>query len=48
MIQQLNPLDRKLNELAEELSTEYGVRAETIASDLSKPASRSRIPGRST
>jgi hypothetical protein len=39
---------QRLNELAGELSAEYGVRAETIASDLSKPASRSRIPGRIT
>jgi hypothetical protein len=39
---------QRLNELAQELSGEYGVRAETIASDLSKPASRSRIPGRIT
>jgi short-subunit dehydrogenase len=36
----------RLDALAEELEDEYGVRAETIASDLSKPASRSRIPGR--
>src|SRR5258706_3222428 len=39
---------QRLNDLAEELSAEYGIRAETIASDLSKPASRSRIPGRIT
>jgi hypothetical protein len=39
---------QRLNELAEELASEYGVRAETIASDLCKPASRSRIPGRIT
>jgi len=39
---------QRLNELAGELSAEYGVRAETIASDLSKPASRSRIAGRIT
>jgi uncharacterized protein len=38
----------RLNDLAAELTAEYGVRAETIASDLSKPASRSRIPGRIT
>src|SRR4029077_3391887 len=37
-----------LDELAQELSDEHGVRAETIASDLGKPASRSRIPGRIT
>src|SRR5437899_3360716 len=39
---------QRLNELAGELSSEYGGRAETIASDLSKPGSRSRIPGRIT
>jgi len=39
---------QRLNELAQELSAEYGVRAESVASDLSKPASRSRIPGRIT
>ena len=39
---------QRLNELAAELSAEYGVRAETLACDLSKPASRSRIPGRIT
>lgn len=39
---------KRLEELAAELSSEYGIRAETIASDLSKPASRSRIPGRIT
>jgi uncharacterized protein len=38
----------RLEALAEELSGEYGIRAETIASDLSKPASRSRIAGRLT
>jgi short-subunit dehydrogenase len=38
----------RLQALAEELSREYGIRAETIASDLSKPASRSRIAGRLT
>ncbi len=38
----------RLAELAEELSGEYGVRAETIASDLSKPTSRTRIQGRIT
>jgi uncharacterized protein len=38
----------RLDALAEELRGEYGVRAETIASDLAKPASRSRIPGRIT
>jgi uncharacterized protein len=38
----------RLDALAEELSGEYGVRAETIASDLGKPASRARIPGRLT
>jgi short-subunit dehydrogenase len=39
---------QRLNDLAQELSAEYGIRAETVASDLSKPASRSRIPGRIT
>src|SRR3989440_11501307 len=39
---------QRLNELAAELTTEYGIRAETIASDLSKSASRARIPGRIT
>jgi short-subunit dehydrogenase len=38
----------RLEALAEELSGEYGIRAETIASDLAKPASRSRIAGRMT
>ncbi len=38
----------RLEALAEELSGEFGIRAETIASDLSKPASRSRIQGRVT
>jgi short-subunit dehydrogenase len=35
-----------LDELAEELSDEHGIRAETIASDVGKQASRSRIAGR--
>jgi uncharacterized protein len=39
---------QRLDTLAEELRGEYGIRAETIASDLAKPASRSRIPGRIT
>jgi uncharacterized protein len=38
----------RLQALAEELSEEFGIRAETIASDLAKPASRSRIQGRLT
>ena len=38
----------RLTALADELSDQYGVRAETIAADLSKPASRSRIAGRIT
>jgi short-subunit dehydrogenase len=38
----------QLEAMAKELSGEYGIRAETIASDLSKPASRSRIAGRIT
>jgi short-subunit dehydrogenase len=36
---------QRLKELAEELSTEYGVRAETISCDLGKPAPRGRLPG---
>ncbi len=36
----------KLQELATELSTEYGVRAEAVGCDLSKPASRQRLPAR--
>ncbi len=36
----------RLEALAEELSAEFGVRTETISADLSKIASRSRIPGR--
>jgi len=38
----------RLVALAEELSAEHGIRAETIACDLGKPASRARIPGRIT
>jgi short-subunit dehydrogenase len=37
---------QRLDELAEELRGEYGIRAETIASDVGKQASRSRIAGR--
>ncbi|HEY2259364.1 MAG TPA: SDR family oxidoreductase [Solirubrobacteraceae bacterium] len=36
----------KLDELASELSAEYGIRAEAIGSDLSKAASRQRLPAR--
>jgi uncharacterized protein len=36
----------RLIALADELSDEYGVRAEAIPADLSKPAPRGRIPGR--
>lgn len=36
----------RLDALAEELRGEYGIRAETIASDLGKQASRTRIFGR--
>jgi short-subunit dehydrogenase len=36
----------RLTALADELAEEFGVRAETISSDLSKPASRGRLPGR--
>ncbi len=38
----------RLVEVAGELSDRYGVRAETIACDLAKPASRSRLFGRVT
>jgi uncharacterized protein len=37
-----------LDELAEELADEHGVRAETIAADLGKPSSRQRVAGRIT
>ncbi|HEY3729591.1 MAG TPA: SDR family oxidoreductase [Solirubrobacteraceae bacterium] len=36
----------KLDELADQLSADHGVRAEAIGCDLSKPASRQRLPGR--
>ncbi len=36
----------RLDELAEELRSEHGVRAETLGCDLSKPASRDRLAGR--
>jgi short-subunit dehydrogenase len=36
---------QKLQELAEELSEEFAIRAETISCDLSKPARRGRLPG---
>jgi hypothetical protein len=36
----------RLVTLADELSAQHGIRAETIACDLGKPASRARIPGR--
>ncbi|HET8981032.1 MAG TPA: SDR family oxidoreductase [Solirubrobacteraceae bacterium] len=36
----------KLDELAEELRAEYGVRAEAIGCDLAKPTSRQRLPAR--
>jgi uncharacterized protein len=39
---------QKLVEVAEELSAEHGIRAETIACDLAKAASRSRLRGRIT
>ena len=35
----------RLTALADELAEQYGVRAETIAADLSKPTPRGRIPG---
>jgi uncharacterized protein len=34
------------DELADEVRKEHGVRAETLGCDLSKPASRDRLPGR--
>ncbi|HWE10088.1 MAG TPA: SDR family oxidoreductase, partial [Solirubrobacteraceae bacterium] len=36
----------KLDELADELREEYGVRAETVSCDLGKAASRQRLPAR--
>ena len=36
----------RLDELAEELRAEHGIRAETLGCDLSKPASRDRLAGR--
>lgn len=36
---------QRLNELAAEVRDEFGVRAETIACDLGKPAPRGRLPG---
>lgn len=36
---------QKLLELAEELTSEYGVRAEAVSCDLGKPAARGRLPG---
>jgi hypothetical protein len=36
----------KLDELAQELSRRHGIRAETLGSDLGKPASRDRLAGR--
>lgn len=38
----------RLQQLAAELSATYGVRTETVAADLTKEASRRRIPGRVT
>ena len=35
-----------LEQLAEELTDQYGVRTETIACDLARAASRARVPGR--
>src|SRR5207248_10659222 len=35
----------RLTALATELTDQYGVRAELIACDLGKPASRARLPG---
>jgi short-subunit dehydrogenase len=36
----------RLDQLAEELHSEHGIRAETITCDLAKPAQRARLPGR--
>ena len=36
---------QRLTDLAEELSHEYGIRAETVSCDLAKPAPRGRLPG---
>jgi short-subunit dehydrogenase len=38
----------RLESLAKELVAKHGIRAETISCDLSKPASRARVPGRIT
>src|SRR5581483_7757063 len=38
----------RLRKLAAELTATYGVRAESVAADLSKEASRRRVPGRLT
>jgi len=37
---------QRLDEIAHELSSRHGVRVETLGSDLSKAASRARLPGR--
>jgi short-subunit dehydrogenase len=39
---------QRLEEMAQRISERHGVRAETIACDVGKPASRARIPGRMT
>ncbi len=36
----------RLDEVASELRSEFGVRAETLGCDLAKPVSRDRLPGR--
>ncbi|MEI4902511.1 SDR family NAD(P)-dependent oxidoreductase, partial [Klebsiella pneumoniae] len=36
----------RLNQLAEKLSDEHGVRVEAISCDLGKPAARGRLPGK--
>jgi short-subunit dehydrogenase len=36
---------QRLQELADELSAEHGIRAETISCDLAKPAARGRLAG---
>jgi hypothetical protein len=37
---------KQLDEVAKKLASDHGIRAETIACDLGKPAPRGRLPGR--
>jgi hypothetical protein len=39
---------QRLDDLARQLTAEYGVSAQTLSCDLAKPASRGRLPGRIT